>query len=533
MNHRPLTRRALLGGLAASALAPIGRRRTTAARVPAAAGGSPLRQMRGMWIASVENINWPSAPGLPAARQRAEFASWLDLAEARRMNAVFVQVRPTADAFWPSRYEPWSQYLTGVQGRDPGYDPLGFMIEATHERGLAFHAWFNPYRVSMQPDPARLVPEHPVRRNPGWGVAYAGKLYYNPGLPEVRAFVQDAIMDAVTRYDIDGAHFDDYFYPYPIAGQVFDDSAAYARHGAGFPDLAAWRRNNVDLLIQEMSGRIRKVKPEAQWGVSPFGIWRNATSDPLGSATSGSQSYDQQYADTRGWVRKGWLDYVAPQIYWNIGLPEADYAVLTPWWAGVVAGTGTQLWIGQAAYKTGAAAEPPAWRDPAELSRHLTFNAGQPLVGGDIYYNSGDVRADRLGSITLLQKEHYTRPALSPVLPRLSSGAPPRRPDIVRARLTGQGVELAFQAAGQGEPRLYAVYRFDDAGAAGDGRSPGVTDSGGEGSEIDASRLVAVVPGGRRGEFTDPAGRRGARYRVTALDRVNRQSAPSAPHEVR
>ncbi|WP_214411722.1 glycoside hydrolase family 10 protein [Sphaerisporangium fuscum] len=562
MNRRPLTRRSVLGGLAAATLAPLALTQAAAYAVgvppagtadaldgegAATAAGAGLRQMRGMWIASVANINWPSRTGLTPEEQRKEFVSWLDYAASHRLNAVFVQIRPTADAFWPSRFEPWSQYLTGVQGRDPGYDPLAFMVEAAHARGLAFHAWFNPYRVSMQPDPAKLVPEHPVRRHPEWGVAYGGKLYYNPGLPEVRAFVEDAIMDAVTRYDIDGVHFDDYFYPYPVAGQEFDDAAAYARYGSGFPDRAAWRRNNVDLLIKEMGERIRAARPEVQWGVSPFGIWRNASTDPLGSATSGSQSYDNQHADTRGWVKKGWLDYIAPQVYWNIGLPVADYAVLAPWWAQVVAGTGTQLWIGQAAYKVGVAGQPAAWQDPAELSRHLTLNRDHPQIGGDIYYSAGDLRADRLGSTTRLLADHYTSPALPPLLPRLAAGAAPRRPVLTRVRRTADGVELDFHATGHAEPRLYAIYRLepgadtrremaaDQAGEAPEGGDDLAltADAGGEEAlEKDgrAWRLVAVVPGGHRAAYTDPEGRRGSRYRVTALDKAARQSAPSRSH---
>ncbi|MFC4533367.1 glycoside hydrolase family 10 protein [Sphaerisporangium dianthi] len=565
MNSRPVTRRAVLGGLAAAALSPVAlgaaRAGAPASRIGAVpltgprdaspGGGEPHghseRQMRGMWIASVTNINWPSRAGLPAERQKAEFASWLDYARSHRLNAVFAQVRPAADAFWPSTYEPWSQYLTGVQGRDPGYDPLGFMVEAAHERGLAFHAWFNPYRLSMQADLGRLVPDHPARQNPAWPVAYAGKLYYNPGLPEVRAFVQDAIMDAVERYDIDGVHFDDYFYPYPVEGQEFDDAEAFADHGAGFPDKAAWRRHNVNLLIKEMSERVRAAKPEAQWGVSPFGVWRNAASDPLGSATSASQSYDQQYADTRLWVKRGWLDYIAPQLYWNIGLPAADYAVLAPWWSQVVAGTRTQLWIGQAAYKAGVAGQPAAWQDPAELSRHLTLGRDHPEIGGDIYYNAGDLRADRLGSTTRLLEDHYTRPALPPVLPRLASGAPPRSPALTSARAGAEGVTLSFHATGRAEPRLYAVYRFDEerpspagtpAPDPAGGRTPAPASSpsasGADAAgrddgdpETPAAHLVAVVPGGRGAEFTDPGGRRGSRYRVTALDRANRQSLPS------
>ena len=349
-------------------------------------------------------------------------------------------------------------------------------------------------------------------------------------------------MDAVTRYDIDGVHFDDYFYPYPVAGQEFDDASAYARYGAGFPDRAAWRRDNVDLLIREIGERIRDARPEVQWGVSPFGIWRNSTSDPLGSATSGSQSYDHQHADTRGWVKKGWLDYIAPQIYWSLGQAGADYAVLTPWWARVVAGTDTQLWIGQAAYKVGIAGQPAPWQDPAELTRHLTFNRDFPQVGGDVYYSSGDLRADRLGAVTLLHRDHYSRPALAPVLPRLASGDPPRRPVISRASVTGDGVELAFRATGHAEPRLYAIYRFDgpDAERADSAYESDVADAAnepdneragrdrGRRDEAQARHLIAVVPGAREAGFADPGGKRGSRYRVTALDAANRQSVPSA-----
>ncbi|SNT30004.1 Uncharacterized lipoprotein YddW, UPF0748 family [Streptosporangium subroseum] len=477
----------------------------------------PLRQMRGMWIASVVNINWPSRTGLTADQQKAEYLAWLDLARARGLNAVFVQVRPTADAFWPSPYEPWSQYLTGVQGQDPGYDPLAFMVGETHRRGLAFHAWFNPYRVSMQADPAKLHPDHPGRRHPDWIVAYGGKLYYNPGMPEVRAFVQDAMMDAVTRYDIDGLHFDDYFYP--VNTPDFDDSAAYAEHGGGFPDLAAWRRDNVDLLVREMQRRVRRAKPEIAWGISPSGIWRNKATDPLGSETSGGQSYDNLHADTRGWVKKGWLDYIAPQLYWYIGQSNADYAKLVPWWSEVAAGTGTQLWIGQAAYKAGVAGQPVEWFQPDQLTRHLSLNRDHPQVGGDIWYNSGDVRDDRLGSISAVVADHYTRPALSPLLPRLAKGRAPLRPVLLRARRVDGGIELRVLATGKELPFQYAIFRLDRRARPAD--------------FTDARHLVAVVPADRHVRWVDPAGAKGAYYYVIAVDRPGRQSPPSIGRHAR
>jgi uncharacterized lipoprotein YddW (UPF0748 family) len=362
-----------------------------------------------MWIATVANTDWPSAPGLSPQAQRSELLDLLDLAVERGLNAVMFQVRPTADAFWPSPYEPWSAYLTGTQGQDPGWDPLGTAVREAHRRGLELHAWFNPYRVANSADPALLSPEHPARLHPEWTVAYGGKLYYNPGLPEVRRFVQDAMLDAVRRYPVDAVHWDDYFYPYPVAGQVFDDDAAYAAYGAGFPDRDAWRRHNTDQLVRETAARIKAIRPGTRFGISPFGVWRNAATDPLGSATTaGVQTYDDLHADTRGWVRREWIDYIVPQVYWNIGFAAADYAVLVPWWSDVVAGTRVQLYIGEALYKVGVAGQPAAWQDPAELTRHLDFCADHREVRGNVYFSATQVASDPLGAMSLVQ-DRYTQ----------------------------------------------------------------------------------------------------------------------------
>ncbi|MFF3402453.1 glycoside hydrolase family 10 protein [Streptomyces sp. NPDC002659] len=366
------------------------------------------REFRGMWIATVANRDWPSAPGLTPDRQRAELCAHLDTAVARKLNVVVLQVRPTADALWPSPYEPWTQYLTGSQGRDPGWDPLGTAVAEAHRRDLRLHAWFNPYRVAVHTDPSRLVESHPARVHPDWVLPYGGKLYYNPGIPEVRRFVQDAMMDAVRRYDIDGVHFDDYFYPYPVAGQIFDDDATYARYGAGFPDKAAWRRDNTDRLVREMADRIKKSRKRIPFGISPFGVWRNAATDPLGSDTAaGVQTYDDLHADTRKWVKKGWIDYVVPQIYWNIGFPVADYARLLPWWNDVVRDTDVDLYAGEALYKAGDPAQPAAWQDPAELSRHLTLARGYEGVRGHCFFAAKEVRTDRIGAMARVVADHY------------------------------------------------------------------------------------------------------------------------------
>jgi uncharacterized lipoprotein YddW (UPF0748 family) len=472
---------------------------------------TPKRQLRAMWVASVANIDWPSQTGLSVAAQKSEFQGWLDLAVQRKMNAVVVQIRPTADAFWPSTFEPWSQYLTGTQGTNPGYDPLAYMVSEAHARNLEFHAWFNPYRVSLQTSLSALAPSHPARQHSGWTFAYDGKLYYNPGIPAVRQFVEDAMMDAVNRYDIDGVHWDDYFYPYPASGVAIPDSATFAQYGGGFSDIANWRRNNVDLLVQEMHQRIKAVKPWVKFGVSPFGIWRNAATDPLGSQTSGLQSYDAIYADTRKWVKSGWLDYIAPQIYWHIGFSTADYAVLTPWWANVVAGTGVQLYIGQAAYRVGASGQAAQWQTATELSSHLTFNRSYPEVDGDIYFSAKDVLADRLGGISRLAADHYTKPALRPAS---AGGAAPAAPSLTAATRVAGGVQLSWTGSGVSS----AVYRLT-----------GTADAC---SFADASNLVGTVRGSTSYLDSSAAANQAYTYYVSALDRLDTESAVSAGRSV-
>ncbi|WP_443066763.1 glycoside hydrolase family 10 protein [Streptomyces sp. NBC_01255] len=413
---RPIGRRGFVAGATGAALMVTGATTGTAGGTAPASAASPdrgkgphrKREFRGMWVATVANRDWPSRSGLTAEEQRAELLAHLDTAVERHLNAVVLQVRPTADALWPSPYEPWAQCLTGVQGRDPGWDPLGTAVEEAHARGLELHAWFNPYRVANHTDPTRLVTDHPARLHPEWVLPYGGKLYYNPGLPEVRRFVQDAMLDALRRYDIDAVHWDDYFYPYPVAGQVFADDEAYARYGADFPDKASWRRNNTDLLVSEMAARIKDTKKHVAFGISPFGVWRNIATDPEGSDTrAGVQTYDDLYADTRKWIREGWIDHVVPQLYWNIGLPAADYAKLLPWWDAVVRGTGVGLYIGEALYKAGDPAQPTAWQDPKELSRHLGLAATYRSVGGHCFFAAKEVAADRAGAMAAVVADHY------------------------------------------------------------------------------------------------------------------------------
>ncbi|WP_326823322.1 family 10 glycosylhydrolase [Streptosporangium sp. NBC_01756] len=475
------------------------------------APATPKRQLRAMWIASVANIDWPSKAGLGVSAQQAEFRSWLDLAAQKNMNAVVVQIRPTADAFWPSPYEPWSQWLTGTQGTNPGYDPLAFMVSETHARNIEFHAWFNPYRIANHDDPTRLVAGHPARQNPGWRFAYGGKLYYNPGIPAVRDFIEDAIMDAVTRYDLDGVHLDDYFYPYPVSGQTIPDASVYAQYGAGFGNVHDWRRNNVNLLVKELDQLIHTARSWVSFGVSPFGIWRNAATDPLGSRTSGMQSYDAVYADTRLWAKQGWIDYIAPQIYWHIGYSVADYAVLTAWWSSVVKDTDVRLLIGQAAYRAGAAGEDPAWQQPGELTDHLYGNRQHPEIVGDIFFSAKDIRANRIDGISRLVTDHYSRPALIPVR---GTAAAPTSPSITSAARVSNGISLSWQRDDSSSPTSYAVYRVDG--------SPAMDPC----FFADARNLLKTTQGT---SFTDTTAAATGTYTyyLTALDRAQRESGPS------
>ncbi|WP_127794285.1 glycoside hydrolase family 10 protein [Agromyces sp. LHK192] len=518
-----------VAGAAASAFSvTIGTLAASPARADGTAAGAAFaprkRELRAMWISSVVNIDWPSKTGLSAADQQAEFLRWLDVAAQFNLNAVFVQVRPTADAFWPSPLEPWSQYLTGVQGQDPGYDPLAFIVDEAHRRNLELHAWYNPYRVSMQADPTKLVPEHPARVHPEWIWPYGGKLYFDPGLPEVQEHIQQAIMHSVEHYDLDGVHFDDYFYPYAVAGQTIPDAATYAAHGAGFADIADWRRENVNTFVRSISERIKATKPWVKFGISPFGIWRNAATDPAGSATSGSQSYDMQFADTRKWVVEGWLDYINPQIYWQFGLAVADYAALVPWWADVAEASGTHLYIGEALYKVTSG----VFTDPAELSNHLDFDrqvdADRAPVHGNVYFSANHVPADPQGAMTLLRDRHYPTPAIVPAMPWLPE-TDVRTPVLAVVHRVDDGARVVWLDAIRPDRRAtsFAVYRVE-------GRVASI-------DVEDAANLVATVRAADavRQEWVDAAAAPGTAYTyvVTALDRVWNETAPSRPGWVR
>ncbi|GAA0406710.1 family 10 glycosylhydrolase [Microbispora corallina] len=468
----------------------------TAAASCATSARYPKRQLRGVWIATVHNLDWPSRPGLSPARQQAEYLKILDSAVKHRFNAVFVQVRPASDAIYRSSLEPWSQWLTGTAGKDPGWDPLPFLVDEAHKRGLEFHAWFNPFRAADSAT-SKLPASHPAKVHPDWVVKHEGRLYYNPGLPQVRDWVTKVVTDVVRRYDVDGVHFDDYFYPYPGNGAKFADSAAYKKYGKGM-SLGDWRRRNVNELVAEVSHAVHAAKPYVKFGISPFGIWRNKAEDPGGSATKGMSGYDAIYADAKAWIKARSVDYVMPQLYWPRGFAAADYSVLLPWWANAVKGTGVDLYIGQALYQVGTTG---AWTKAGELPAHLALNRKYPEVGGDVFFSAAQLVKNPLGVLDRITKEHYTRPALLPLLTGFDTTAP-----AAPRGVAASGGTLTWKA--QPGARAYGVYRVagDDASCA----------------TADARNLVAVVPASAAPSYATTAP--GAYY-VTALDRLGNESA--------
>lgn len=469
---------------------------------------------RGMWIASVVNIDWPARRGQSAQAQQQQLIDWFDLAKENNFNAVVLQVRPTADTFWPSDKEPWSRWLTGTQGQDPGYDPLAFAVQEAHARGLQLHAWFNPYRVTMTKSLRNLSPNHPAKLNPDWVIRKDGKWYYDPGIPEVRAHVVDTIMEAVERYDIDGVHFDDYFYPYPGSGKPFKDKKTYRQYGSQYATRGDWRRANTDALIKELSDRIEATKPWVQFGVSPFAVWRNKRTDPEGSATrAGVQNYDQLYADTRKWVREGWIDYIAPQIYWTRGFKIANYEEITRWWANEIDiakanGHNVGLYIGEATYRAGTGTTKD-WRKRNVLVKHRKFTRTIPQVGGAIYFSAKDVKADRRNTTTKLVNRFYSRPAIAPGYGTPTT-PPPSPPTNVKLR-SGQ---LTWSASDSNAVK-YAVYQV-----------PTTSTTTSQACEtLDARHLVAIVPREQaRMQLADQPS--DAAVYVTAIDRWGRESAP-------
>jgi uncharacterized lipoprotein YddW (UPF0748 family) len=369
-------------------------------------------EFRGVWVATVDNIDWPSRGNYNSDLQKLEFIKLLDMHQRNGMNAMIVQVRPVTDAFYPSQYEPWSEFLTGKQGQAPVpyYDPLEFMVAETHKRGMEFHAWMNPYRAVFNIGRSSIASNHITKIHPEWFLTYGDKRYFDPGNKEAQQYLTNVVKDVVSRYAIDAIHFDDYFYPYKIPGREFPDHASYRKYGNGM-SRDDWRRSNTDSIISMLSVAIKKENPKCQFGISPCGVWRNEDRDPVnGSKTNGAQTnYDDLYADILLWLRKGWIDYVAPQLYWEFGHRVAPYEILLDWWSKHT--YGRNCYIGLGIYRANSNA---AWRDNTQLPKQIEALRNSPNIQGMVFYSSTIFNKNPNGWSDSLRLNYFKEPAAMP-----------------------------------------------------------------------------------------------------------------------
>ena len=489
-----------------------------------AQGKPPKREFRGAWVATVKNIDFPRRPTADPESLKAEYRLLLDSFKRLGLNALIFQVRPSGDAFYHSRLAPWSAFLTGSQGLAPDedFDPLAFFIEEAHRRGMEFHAWLNPFRATMDLDTLNLSPRHLFHQHRNWMVRYGSQFYFNPALPEVRAHLVEVVSELVEKYDLDAIHLDDYFYPYKIPGETFPDSLDFFRQGYGFSDIDDWRRSNTDQLVRDLSLAIHSLNPHVRFGISPFGVWRNADRDPEGSPTrAGATCYDDLSADVRKWLIQGWIDYVIPQLYWHIGFEIADHQALLDWWSRN--SFGRQLYVGHAVYKVGNNGE-KAWHIPSEIPRQIELSRQNAASSGSAFFRAENLFRNPLGIADSLQRE-FRYPALIPesVGPKRSL---PQAPELKKARRKKNGVLLKWRLRKENKenpPSYYVLYRFEAREA---------------GNFSDPRNIRLVTPIGTNGdkfEFTDDSVQPETLYiyALTAFNRYHAESRPSSAQFVR
>ena len=465
----------------------------------------PKREFRAAWIQSVNG----QFRGMPTEKLKQNLIGQLNSLQKAGINAIIFQVRPEADALYASRLEPWSRFLTGVQGKapEPYWDPMQFMIDECHKCGMEFHAWINPYRTKTTLK-SELAPNHVYNIHPEWFVTYGDQLYFDPALPESRRHICMVVSDIVSRYDVDAIHMDDYFYPYPIKGKDFPDDASFARFGGGFSNKGDWRRSNVNVLIKKLHETIREIKPWVKFGVSPFGIYRNESSDPLGSKTKGLQNYDDLYADVLLWAREGWIDYNIPQIYWHIGHPVADYETLVKWWARNT--ENRPLFIGQSVMNTVQNADP---KNPSinQLPRKMALQRAYQTIGGSCQWPASAVVENAGKYRDALIAEYHKYPALPPVFDFMDNEAPAKVRKM-KPVWTEDGYILFWTAPKYKEEMnravQYVVYRFNDK----------------EKVNIDDPSHIVAITRDNFYKLPYEDGKTKYRYVVTALDRLHNES---------
>ncbi|MBQ8462908.1 MAG: family 10 glycosylhydrolase [Prevotella sp.] len=458
------------------------------------------REFRGAWIQCVNG----QFQGMGTQKMQQTLAYQLDELQKDGVNAIIFQVRPECDALYESSIEPWSRFLTGQQGKAPSpyWDPLQWMIDQCHARGMELHAWINPYRAKTKTTNL-LATTHVAVRHPEWCFDYDGLKILNPGIPENRDYICQVARDIVTRYDIDGIHMDDYFYPYPAAGQQIPDDAQYRQYSNGIKDRGDWRRYNVNLFIKQFYETVHQAKPWVKVGISPFGIYRNKKSAAIGSNTNGLQNYDDLYADVLLWVNNGWLDYCVPQIYWEIGNRAADYDTLIRWWSQHAAGR--PLFIGEDIERTVKF---------GQQAQKRTLSQQMPGVQGTVLWYA-KAAVDNTGNYgTVLRQNYWRHPALQPQMPFIDKKAP-KAPRKVKPVWTSDGYIL-FWTAPKGKnwddvATRYVVYRFE---------------KGEKVNTDDPAKIVAVTPNTYY-KLPYANGHQKYTYVVTALDRLQNESKPA------
>lgn len=465
----------------------------------------PKREFRGAWIQAVNG----QFQGMSPQKMQETLISQLNILQEAGINAIIFQIRPEADALYASKYEPWSRFLTGVQGKAPNpyWDPLQFMIDECHKRNMELHAWINPYRAKTK-GTVSVAGNHPTKLYPDRFIEYDGQLYFDPGFPENRAYICRIVKDILERYDVDAIHMDDYFYPYPSPGKTIRDDVSFAQYGTGYANREDWRRNNVNQLIKEMHETIRATKPWVKFGISPFGIYRNQKNDPNGSQTNGLQNYDDLYADILLWVNNGWVDYNIPQVYWEIGHPAADYQELVKWWA--THADNRPLFIGQDVMRTVKKAD---LQNPNihQQARKMQLQRSYPAIEGSCQWYAAAV-VDNPGNYrTTLTRYYHRYPALQPLYPFIDKKAPGKVRKVKDIWMS-DGYVL-FWTAPKAKTEMdkaieYVVYRFKK----------------GEKRDIeDASKIVYIT---RDTFYKLPYedGETTYYYVITALDRLQNES---------
>ena len=469
------------------------------------AEAQPKREFRGAWIQCVNG----QFKGMPTQQMQKTLSYQLDELKKDGCNAIIFQVRPECDALYESQLEPWSYYLTGQQGRapQPYWDPLQWMIEQCHQRDMELHAWINPYRAKTK-TAHTLASNHVANRYPERCFDYDGLTLLNPAIKENRDFICEVVSDILTRYDVDGLHIDDYFYPYPVVGVDIPDAAFFRVDNGGYNNIGDWRRHNVDLFVEQLYKTVHDIKPWVKVGISPFGIYRNQKSDPKGSRTNGLQNYDQLYADILLWDEQEWMDYCVPQLYWEIGNKAADYDELIHWWNDHC--TKSNLYIGEDVERT---VKYPDANNPKrhQLAAKRALHNQLPNVKGTVLWYA-KAAVDNVGNYgTSLRNNYWKYPVLMPEMPWIDDDAP-RKPRKLKV-MDIEGKKVLFWTAPKGDKwydvaTKYVVYRFDK----------------GEDLNTDDPTKIIAITRDTHCELPDMPHKTRAVYVVTALDRMQNES---------